>query len=522
MKTFIFTVIKDEQEYLDYWIKYHLDLGIDHLYIFEDIESDSHKGVCDKYESVTLSNVLDIFNDNASKSAIARNKMSGFGVQNTYIRMGLEYIKKTYNLDGWCFAIDADEFLTPQNGYTIKSTIDEFKDYDAFMIQWENHNASGRVEKPDYDKINVHDAFPNVCGNMELDSKLNYTSKVCYNLDTYERKHYSDVHNPGSCKFCRTDFSTDRKKAVYDKLYIRHYITKSFDEYVKKLTVRGMSHVGHRKIKDFFSYNPDMIDRKEELMKRANEFIEREQESPIAIIIPCYNQEKYVGDAIRSVRDQSFIHFQCVVVNDGSTDNSEKVILEAIGDDSRFRYIKQENKGVAAARNLGISKTKSKYIMCLDADDMIDRKYLITGLSYMEAHDDCALYHARATMISTENSERKKLYGFHYRYGFFLLQCTLFVTNIYRREDFEKTDGYDNTLDWMEDWEFLIRLLDGGKKVYASDEFLFIYRFHPDSRSTGGHKLKAQEMRQIIYDKNKEIYDRNGITSFPKGWKKDV
>jgi hypothetical protein len=68
----------------------------------------------------------------------------------------------------------------------------------------------------------------------------------------------------------------------------------------------------------------------------------------------------------------------------------------------------------------------------------------------------------------------------------------------------------------MEDWEYLIRLLDGDKKVYNSDEFLFIYRYHSDSRSTSGHTWEDERvMRTIIYNKNKEIYDRN-ISSLPK------
>lgn len=56
-KSCIFTVIKNEHEYLDEWIKYHLDLGIDHIFIFEDIDSDSHKEICDKYEKVTLNSI---------------------------------------------------------------------------------------------------------------------------------------------------------------------------------------------------------------------------------------------------------------------------------------------------------------------------------------------------------------------------------------------------------------------------------------------------------------------------------
>ena len=64
----ILTVIKNEQEYLDEWIKYHLDLGIDHIFIFEDIDSDSHKEICDKYGvKVSLDSILSILDENQRK-----------------------------------------------------------------------------------------------------------------------------------------------------------------------------------------------------------------------------------------------------------------------------------------------------------------------------------------------------------------------------------------------------------------------------------------------------------------------
>ena len=86
-----------------------------------------------------------------------------------------------------------------------------------------------------------------------------------------------------------------------------------------------------------------------------------------SVVVPLYNKENYIKSTILSVLNQSFDDFEIVVVNDGSTDRSEQRISEL--NDSRIRYFKTENKGVSAARNLGIEQSSGKFICFLDADD---------------------------------------------------------------------------------------------------------------------------------------------------------
>ena len=86
-----------------------------------------------------------------------------------------------------------------------------------------------------------------------------------------------------------------------------------------------------------------------------------------SVIIPVYNKDKFVAKTLKSVLNQSFIDFEIIVVNDGSTDESEHVILNLR--DKRIRYFSKKNEGVAAARNFGIEKATADYICFLDADD---------------------------------------------------------------------------------------------------------------------------------------------------------
>lgn len=88
----------------------------------------------------------------------------------------------------------------------------------------------------------------------------------------------------------------------------------------------------------------------------------------ISVVIPAYNASAYIADAIKSVQEQTFTQWQLIVVDDGSTDNTSEIIKGYLSD-SRIKLIKQENKGVSAARNAGIKEAQGKYITFLDADD---------------------------------------------------------------------------------------------------------------------------------------------------------
>ncbi len=92
-------------------------------------------------------------------------------------------------------------------------------------------------------------------------------------------------------------------------------------------------------------------------------------ERSVSIIIPAYNSREYIGKAIESATSQSFKNIEIFVVDDGSTDGTKDAVESYIRD-SKIRYIHQENKGPAAARNLGISKSSGEFIAFLDADDI--------------------------------------------------------------------------------------------------------------------------------------------------------
>ena len=91
----------------------------------------------------------------------------------------------------------------------------------------------------------------------------------------------------------------------------------------------------------------------------------------ISIVVPIYNAEKYLNKCIDSLVNQTKKELEFILVNDGSTDNSEKIIKEY--KDKRIKYFKNNNQGIGKTRNFGIEKATGKYIMFLDSDDYLDK-----------------------------------------------------------------------------------------------------------------------------------------------------
>src|ERR671911_2120937 len=106
----------------------------------------------------------------------------------------------------------------------------------------------------------------------------------------------------------------------------------------------------------------------------------------VSVVIPCYNQAHFLGEAIESVLAQSYPRFEIIVVDDGSTDDTSKVAARYPG----VRYVYQNNQGVSAARNSGLARSEGEYVVFLDADDRLLPEALETGLKCLEARPECA------------------------------------------------------------------------------------------------------------------------------------
>lgn len=252
MNVSIATVIKDETDYLEDFLKYHTELGL-HIFVFEDLFSCSHKSITDKYDNVELHSVKELYSEEEIPELIEkrRNKVP---CQTEFINRILSYVHSLDRYD-WCALIDIDEYITCTE--PLEDVLSRFNDRDAVLVYWKNYGASGHVYKPKYDKP-IWEIYTQPCG-YELFSDFKYfkITKFIVNINKWKPSMRYYIHN-ASVNWVKVDGTYKRTEIVYEPLYLRHYILKSWEEWCYKILIRGTFHPGHRQYKSFFEMQPDM------------------------------------------------------------------------------------------------------------------------------------------------------------------------------------------------------------------------------------------------------------------------
>lgn len=224
-----------------------------------------------------------------------------------------------------------------------------------------------------------------------------------------------------------------------------------------------------------------------------------------SILIPVYNMREFVRETLESVKAQSFDDWECIIVNDGSTDDSEDVIMECIDGDGRFKYFRKENGGVASARNFAAAQACGEYLLPLDPDDLVTRDYLRDAVAFLDSHPDYALYVGRVMRFGVKTGYLKVRYRGYRR---LLRSNGIQNSSVMRRVDFLRVGGYDTTLPSHEDWEFFIRLLYNNGKVYNAPQTGLLYRIRASSRN-GRTRAQRHQVYGMIYRKNRGIYRKS-------------
>ena len=209
----------------------------------------------------------------------------------------------------------------------------------------------------------------------------------------------------------------------------------------------------------------------------------------ISVIIPCYNYGKYLSDAIESALAQTYKNIEIIVVDDGSTDNTVE-----IANKYPVKIFTQNNRGLSATRNFGISKATGQWIFPIDADDKIiencfeqllekakkeNADIVCPGLQEFEGRN-------RSHRYADKNLTLKG----------FKITNQVHASCLYKRGIWEDIGGYDeNMKEGHEDWDFWARALRKEYKMVAINEPMFFYRIHPDSmiRKVGAFHIKNRD-----------------------------
>jgi len=127
-------------------------------------------------------------------------------------------------------------------------------------------------------------------------------------------------------------------------------------------------------------------------------------EIQISIVIPVYNGEKYLSETLRSVLRQSLQNYEILIIDDGSTDNTEMLALSLKADDNRVFYYKKPNSGVSNTRNFGLKRARGEFIIFLDSDDVIDIGFLQSRIDYLTRNPEIGLCCSRIKLIDQDGN----------------------------------------------------------------------------------------------------------------------
>jgi glycosyltransferase involved in cell wall biosynthesis len=211
----------------------------------------------------------------------------------------------------------------------------------------------------------------------------------------------------------------------------------------------------------------------------------------VSVIIPTYNSVRYLTQAIDSVLAQTFRDYEILVIDDGSTDETEEA-LRCYAD--RARYIRQQNSGVAVARNRGIAESRGRYIAFLDADDTwlphkleLQLEALASHRSYLACHSAFSVVAADLTPLYIHRIKRvgSTLEDLLMRGNVIGSICTVLC----ERSLFETAKDFDPALSQCADWDMWIRLAALTEFLYIDDP-LVTYRQHDNNMSRNAALLE--------------------------------
>lgn len=295
-------------------------------------------------------------------------------------------------------------------------------------------------------------------------------------------------------------------------IYIIKFIFKNIDKHYRYFTIFIFISILITNIKFYvYSYNPGMVIilliliyivvNKIKINNKCND------NELISIIIPIYNVEKYLSRCINSVIKQTYKNLEIILVNDGSTDNSETICREYIKSDSRINYIKQNNSGLSTARNTGIKNAHGKYLIFIDSDDYVNVHFVedlyyalintnadIAMCDYQKVYEkDVNIYNKNLSIIETVKDNK-----FENLYNDKSTITTVAWNKIYKKEIFDKIKYPDGKI--HEDEYIIPYILKQANSITYTNSKYYYYYQRPNS-ITGSYSMKRLDILKALRDR---------------------
>jgi len=224
----------------------------------------------------------------------------------------------------------------------------------------------------------------------------------------------------------------------------------------------------------------------------------------VSIIVPIYNMERFLDETLQSIAATRYEPLEVILVDDGSKDNSAQIAQSFVEKDARFKLVSQENAGVSHARNQGIEKARGKYILPVDADNLIEPTFVERAVTAFESGgDDVVVVRPRIAFFGDKTGEWEfaPFSLKHMAQRNIIDNCALF-----KKSDWQRVGGYCETIKTREDWDFWLMMLEDGGRVITLDTIELHYRIRPDAKHKQ-YSLHRSNVIPIINQRHPELME---------------
>jgi glycosyltransferase involved in cell wall biosynthesis len=250
----------------------------------------------------------------------------------------------------------------------------------------------------------------------------------------------------------------------------------------------------------------------------------------VSVIMPAYNVEPYIGDAIRSALAQTYSDFELIVVDDGSKDGTAEVVKALARQDSRIQLVQQANRGLAGARNSALRAARGGYFALLDSDDLWEPDFLAEQMAILETNpgvdivtgNGWCLGGALHGQLARPFPDPRPAPDLAAIIGD---EWSVFIMSVIRRHVYTTIGAFDEDMRSNEDYDFWLRAAVAGFTFYRNDRPLGHYRIRTDSLSASDVRMLRgilhvyTKLRPVIAQRPREmaILDRQ-ISRFEAEW----
>ncbi|MGG7147241.1 glycosyltransferase [Clostridium butyricum] len=243
----------------------------------------------------------------------------------------------------------------------------------------------------------------------------------------------------------------------------------------------------------------------------------------ISVVMPVYNGEAYLKDSIESILNQTYTNFEFIIINDGSNDDTGKIIREYMKNDNRIILLERKNKGLVKSLNEGISLASGDYIARMDADDISDKERFRKQVNFFKYNKDVDILGSYIKIFGNEERANKIETWFNQKWnkedmltrslgGSIIAHPTAMI----KKSVFNKLVGYSNKYSRLEDDDLWVRAIKEGYIIDIVDEYLLKYRVHTESKSI----IDASDLQELLNEKIK--FKLENFFDYSKNTDKDI